>query len=127
MSAPTSRPAVVVVGPKSEFSIAISSKRAPVAAASCASSGGMIAAPIAVPVTTPMRRPSRRGSAPSPSAMRSRSARHRPDTVLDLRESRRRTTAAGSATPGEQVQLVGTVHPALAALRPSARDAQRST
>src|SRR4029079_43442 len=66
MSAATRRPAVVVVGPKSELVVTMSSKSAPVCSCSAWSSSGMMS-DIDTPVTTPMRRPSRRGSSPRPS------------------------------------------------------------
>src|SRR6266550_1931169 len=72
MSAPTRRPAVVMVGPNNELSATISSNSAPVASCSASSSGGISAA-IAFPVTTAMRLPSILGKSSSPSATRDRS------------------------------------------------------
>jgi hypothetical protein len=118
MSAPTSSPAVVVVGPNSEFSATMSSKCAPVRSASCASSGGMSGA-IEAPVTTPIRCPSVAGSRSSPSRTRSRSIASEPDAVLDLREVAV-VLASGQLAAGEQVQLVGAEHPGGVALAPAA-------
>src|SRR3954469_17251270 len=72
MSRPTSSPAVVIVGPHSEFSATISSKRAPLTSESRSRSGLMSGA-IANPVTTPIVWPSRRLTRSSPAATRMRS------------------------------------------------------
>ena len=118
MSAPTSNPAVVIVGPKSEFSIGISTNAAPVAVVSCSSSSG-ISDTIAIPVTTPIRMPSSLERSDNPSATLARSEVMEPIPFYDLGElpvmlGRRKIAS------GQQIQLVRSEHPHIVTLAHSA-------